>query len=358
MKNLLVGTISLLLVNIACTSENGTKDSIPELVKVDSLVLQPDSLHLFGMFYEDFKINTQGNKLAFYDRIKEKVFVFDRKGQFKQVYGENNKGPNGILNVAGYDFISSGNIAILDMRQQLLKIFGQNGEVIKSSPVFEDEKFFYSGSEFLIYKDEIYLPIVDGNFYNNPNPDSSSLIGKLDLNGNFIKTFGKYDPFLGIDNQYMLDNNFDITNTGIIYTNLSSSYNIRYYDLNDYSYLGSFGVQFPSFSLPKKEVKLNLPISEINKRMTGTSTTYSIHSTENYFVQHVQVLTEEWFENVNNEDKDNLLVLYDMETKELLGEIHTSYTLGTVHKNQLYMIEDFNPDNYTIGIYELVTKEQ
>ncbi|MDR9419072.1 hypothetical protein [Gracilimonas sp.] len=309
MKNLLVGTVILLIVGTACNSENGVKETLPKLVKVDSLILQPDSQHLFGMFYEDFKINEQGNNLAFYDRIKEKVFVFDRKGRFVQVYGENNKGPNGILNVAGYDFISNGNIAILDMQQRLLKIFDQNGEVIKSSPVFEDEKFFYSGLEFLIYKDEIYLPIIDSKYYNNPNPDSSSLIGKLDLNGNFTKTFGKYDPFLSTDNQYMLDSNFDITNAGIIYTNLSSSYGIRYYDLNDYSYLGSFGVQFPSFSLPKKEVKLNLPISEITKRMTGASTTYSIHSTENYFVQHVQVLTEEWFENVNNENKENLLVL-------------------------------------------------
>lgn len=347
-----------MLISIACTSENGAKETSPELIKVDSLVLQPDSLHLFGMFYEDFKINKEGNNLAFYDRIKEKVFVFDRQGRFKQVYGENNKGPNGILNVTGYDFTSNGNIAILDLRQSLLKIFDQNGEVIKSSSVFEDEKFFYSGSEFLIYNDEIYLPIVDGKYYNNPNPDSSSLIGKLDLNGNFIKTFGKYDPFLAIDNQYMLNNNFDITNAGIIYTNLSSSYNIRYYDLNEYNYLGTFGVQFPSFSLPKKDVKLNLPISEINKRMTGTSVTYSIHSTEEHFIQHVQVLTKEWFENVNNEDKDNLLVLYDMETKEFLREIHTPYTLGAVYENQLYMIEDYNPDNYTIGVYELVEKEQ
>ncbi|MDR9419071.1 hypothetical protein [Gracilimonas sp.] len=46
-----------------------------------------------------------------------------------------------------------------------------------------------------------------------------------------------------------------------------------------------------------------------------------------------------------------------METKEFLGEIHTPYTLGTVHKNQLYMIEDFNPDNFILGIYELVENE-
>ncbi|MDR9419070.1 6-bladed beta-propeller [Gracilimonas sp.] len=347
----------LLIFSLACSSDKMETRSTIELVKVDSLTLKPDSLNLFGTFYENFKINRTGDKLAFYDRVKDKVFVFDEEGDFIQAIGEYHKGPKGIISVNGYDFTSDDKMVIMDLRQRLLKIFDLNGEVIKSSAVFESDKVFVPGGRvFYIHDDAIYLPIIQMKFVNDP--DSSDLIGKMNYDGSIIKTFGKYDPFVNEDLQYSMNNKFSISEDGIVYTILRSSYKIRLFDLQGQNYLGSFGIEFPSFSLPQKEILGQLSIPEINKRSIGTTTTNSIHSTENYFIQHVQVLTKEWFENVNYEDKDNLLVLYDMETKEFMREIHTPHTLGAVYENQLYMIEDFNPDNYTIGIYELVEKER
>lgn len=354
MKRRSFSLIVLLLIFIASACDS-KKKILLELKKVDSLVLRPDTTDLFGSFYEDFRINKNGSKLAFYDRVKEKVFVFDHQGEFIKSYGENNKGPKGIISVDGYDFNSSDEVVILDLRQGLLKVFEPSGEIVKSSIVFEDESYFLSGFGFYMHNDTIYLPILEGKYGNQP--DSSALVGKMDLDGKFSDVFGNIDPFLNDDNQYVLDNVFDITSNGIIHTNLTSSFRIQSYDINKGNYIGIFGVRFPSFSLPRQEVSLELSIPEINERMTGSSVTNSIHSTEEYFIQHVQVLTKEWFENVNYEDKDNFLVIYDMQTKEFLGEIHTDHTLGAVHKNKLYMIEDFNPDNYTIGIYELVESE-
>lgn len=347
--------IFLILLSFACTFEEGVNKKSLNLEKIDSFVLKPDSLNLFGLFEENFKIYRQGDMIAFSDRIKEKVFLFDDEGNFIQVYGENNKGPNGIISVDGYDFDGEGNIVILDLNQSLLKTFDRDGTVIKSSSVFENEEFFLAGSEFIIQEDAIYVPILEGLYANSP--DSSNLIGKMDLDGNFVDTFGSFDPFLNDDKQYMMENMFEISDNGIIYTNLSSSYRINSYRLNDNNHIESFGTKYPSFSLPQEDVKLNLPIPEINRRMTGVTVTNSIHSTSNYFIQHVQFLTEKWFKNVNFEDKYNLLVLYDIGTKEFIGEIHINGTLGEVHENQLYMIEDFNPDNYTIGVYELVDRE-
>ncbi|MEX0722587.1 MAG: hypothetical protein WD053_01850 [Gracilimonas sp.] len=346
--------VSVALLTFACTSEQGADTRSIHLEEQNSFVLKPDSLNLFGSFDENFKINKKGDKVAFSDRIKEKVFVFDDEGNFVQVYGENNKGPNGIISVDGYDFARDGRMVILDLKQSLLKIFDSNGTVIKSSSVFENTEFYLAGSDFILYEDVIYLPILEGRYANSP--DSSNLIGKMDLDGNFVDSFGSFDPFLNEDKQYLMENMFEISESGIIYTNLSSSYRINSYQINNNSYIESFGTEYPSFSLPQKDVKFNLSIPEINNRMTGVSLTNSIHSTSDYFIKHVQILTEEWFKNVNSEDKYNFLVIYDLETKEFLGEINIHGTLGAVHENQLYIIEDFNPDNYTVGIYELVEK--
>ncbi len=180
----------------------------------------------------------------------------------------------------------------------------------------------------------------------------------MNLDGEIISTFGHYDPFLNEDNVYSLLSYFYLDGErSIIYTVLESSYKIYTYDLKNQTYLNEFGIEFPSFSLPKQEISSQLSIPEINRRSIGNTVTNSIHAAESYFIQHVQVLTKEWFNNVNYEDKDNFLVLYDLESKSFLGEIHTDHTLGAVHNNQLYMIESFDPDNYTIGIYELAEKK-
>ncbi len=357
MKTIICTIIGLCVFAGACSTKKDVETAGIELVKVDSLVLKPDTSNLFGTFYENFKINDTGEKLAFYDRIKEKVFVFDRQGNLIQAIGEYGKGPKGIISVNGYDFTSTDQIVIMDLRQRLLKVFGVDGEIVKTSPVFENDKIFVPGGRvFHVYNDTIYLPIIYIKYANHP--DSSDLIGKMNLNGEIVATFGSYDAFVNEDNQYSLISKFDIDSNGkIIYTVLKSSYKINSYHLRDQVFKGEFGIQFPSFSMPGKKIPAQLSIPEINKRSTGITTTSSIHATEKYFIQNIQVLTKEWFETVNYADKGNFLVLYDMKTKAFLGEIHIPHTLGAVHDDQLYMIEDFNPDNYTIGIYELVEKK-
>ncbi|MDR9416640.1 MAG: 6-bladed beta-propeller [Gracilimonas sp.] len=337
-----------------------TKDHLPNDQKrlglkfFDSITLA-HSEPLFGKFYEKFKITKDGKYWVFADKMREKIFVFTNKGKFVNTIGKSGQGPEGIERIAGYDINSKNEIFIYDSSQRMLKVFSINGELLKSNNFLDQVTFGITPMEMYWYQDKILATIIENSYMFDPS--NSKLLAKIDTKGRIDTLFGSFDSFIKQNNSYSFFNKMMIdTVQGTVYTNLVSSPFFQKFDLDTYERTQYLGEKFEKFRLPDREINANVSIQEINKRLENTTHVVSIYLINDYLVQHYQNLTKEWFQTTDYSMKENFLIVYERENYDLISEIDTDYTLGAVHDNKLYFIEDFNPDNYTIGIYELVNE--
>lgn len=342
---------------ISCSSETRTDLNTSEifLVKTDSIILdQADPL--YGKFYEHFKISNSGDVWVFADRLQEKLFVFNKIGEFLTVIGERGKGPKEIMRIAGFDINSKNEVWVYDSSQRMLKIFDLKGNLLHSSSFLDNVQFGTTPFAMQSYRDRILTAIIENQYMFEPS--ESKLLAMITVDGKVDTLFGKFDPFTKHDNNYNFFNEIAIDeNSEEAYVNLVSSPHIQSYNLTDFNKETYFGESSQSFSIPEKEIHSRLPITEVTKRATNTSHVAGLFLTDKYIIQHLQILTEEWFELTDYSLKKNILVVYDKNTRKFIKEISTPYTLGAVKNNRLYFIEDFNPDKYSIGVYEFIERK-
>ncbi len=345
----------LLAFVLSCTPKNEErKNSNLQLVKIDSVKLeQPDVL--FGKFGEEMKVTEDGAYLLLAERIKNQVYVFNADGSFYKTIGERGRGPEGILKVYGFDVNSRKEILILDSKQWLLKVFDIEGNLIRSSSFFEEVPIQPSPGAILWHRDKFIVSILEKRFIQNP--ENSKLIAIVGDDGNPLKVLGKHDPFTAKDNQSSFFSAIALDKTtGKVYSNLRSSPYYQIHDLATGEKISYNGELNDGFKLLGKEIALHTPVNSKIKKLANTTGVPKIYLTDQFVIQHRQTLTSEWFKTAQYEDKRNSLAFYDKQTNEFIQETIVQGTPTAVHENKIYMIEDFNPNNYTIGIYELVER--
>lgn len=348
-KTILIFT-SLLLLTSTCNKGKTNKTSI-DLVRIDSVSFSAGE-KLFGKFFEQIKITNDQEYLAFAERIKNQVFIFNSKGNLHGVIGESGKGPKGIVQIYGFGFNNSNQVYILDSGQWLLKVFDLKGNLIYSTPFFEEVTLQPSPFSISWYKGGFVVPIFEKKYIKKP--EKSDLIALVNKNGIPIKTIGTQDPFTSKDNRtsFFSEMALDSVND-LAYSNLQSSPYYQIHDLRSGEKVGMGGKVTKNFNLVEEEIKANSTIQTKKSGLEETSVNRRIFLTNEYVIQQRQTLTKEWFETSQYNSKKNYLVFYSKETNEFLGEISVPFTPIGEHGSKLYLVEDFNPDNYKIGIFEI-----
>lgn len=351
-----VTLVGIIYILPACYSnkESRIEKSSLELVKVDSVTLKQGG-KLFGEFFEQLKITSDGKYYLFSERIKNQIFVFKSTGSFYTTIGEEGRGPKGLLEVTGYDINKYNEVLVFDSSQRMLKVFGLEGNLLKSTKILEGVTYNPTANNILWYNDKILATVYDTEV--GLETHKSKLIGLINIDGSLNTVFGRFDSFSKQDNQLAFNTLIALDEKNdLAYSNLQTSPYFQVYDLASKKRILYGGHQTKSFNIPSKEINPHMPLSKKFELSENTSGIMHIFLTDHYFVQHMQILTEEWFKTVDYTKKKNVLVVYDRETNEFVEEIPVKHTLCAVQNNKLYLIEDFAPDNYTIGIYELVSE--
>lgn len=353
MKVSLYFTFLISLLSASCSEKergNNVQRNI-ELIKQKSVTLELSD-PLFGKFYEEFRITEDSEKWIFADKISDRVYVYNHDGSFLNTIGDRGKGPRGIVRVGGFDVNDDSKVFVYDPSQRMIKIFSIDDSLSHSSQFLKGAEFGSTPFEITWYKDRILTTIIENEHIYEPA--QSKLLSVVTTDGIVDTLFGTFDPFAKEDNSYVFFNELTIDHhSGLVYTNLRMSPNIQVFDPETKNRVDYISADLKSFVLPDQEITPHLSIPEINKRSVNTTLVANVFLTEKYIVQHIQVLTDEWYKTADYSEKDNILAIYDRQNHHLVDELNTDYTLGAVQDNKLYFIEDFNPDNYTIGIYKL-----
>lgn len=341
---------------ISCESDKSNEPFVLEFKKIESITLEQTE-PLFGKFFEQLVISNDGNFLLFSERIKKQIFVYKFDGNLFSVIGESGRGPSGILEIIGYDINDNGEVLIYDALQRMLKIFDIDGNLLRSVSFLENETINPTANNLNWYNNQVVTTIYDTKIPFNVT-HKSSLVALIDTNGSLDKVFGKFDPFSQKDNKLTFNTVSSLDDrSGLLYTNLQTSPYVYVYSLETQKLVEKGGIQTENFKLPKKEITAYQPISQKFKLATNTSAIAHIFNTDRYVIQHMQILTNEWFKSMDYSAKKNFLNFYDKENLDFLKEIPVSFTPIGEHNNAIYVIEEFNPDNYTIGVYEIIEAE-
>jgi len=324
------------------------------LEQTDTIVLNAGD-HLFGKFREGLRVDSSGEILSFADDGNQLIYLFSRQGDLMNVIGGTGSGPEEFLQISGY-FVENDRLVVVDESQFIVKVFHIDGTLMNTFSLFENQNMYINSRDIFVDEDTLYIQILESDkFHDRTN---SKLIARYDLStATLIDLIGQYEPFLDEANSYLTLHNFTVdTNSNQLISTLVSSPRIQVFDLQTSDKVSHF-VSTSSFWKNREEkIDPGMPRREIIRRDTDTSYSTGIFVTDSYILNHIQTLTDAWMKTSDYLSKENYVSVYNSTDSEYYGTAELPGTLGDVHQEQLYIIEDFNPDKFTIGVYEIARK--
>lgn len=327
------------------------------LERVDELILSNPSgdQHAIGKLRFKFVSNKDNSLFAFYDEIKRRFLITDKKGVIQSILSGKGKGPGEIVKAGGYNFDEQNRLIVFDQGQMRITIFNLNGKVIKNAEIENTDYSMGGARELYAFEGRIYSDIIDKTFLGDlKEAGKSELVGVYNYDGKLVDTIGKYDPSVKEAKSYLIFPiiHVDFENRLLVSAH-SNSFRIQMYNLNTQNRVTWFGAKTPHFKESDEYISPYLPRHEIIKKSIGVSASAGIYLLSNYVVLYFENLTKSFFETSYFNDKESYMSIYDKKSYDCYGEIALPYVLGNISGDKFYLIEDDNPANYTIGIYEL-----
>lgn len=322
-----------------------------ELVKVDSIVLDPGD-QMIGRFLEYMRVNDEGTVLLFADLMNQQLFLFNRQGKLINTIGSEGSGPEEFLQIISFD-VDDGRVVVADESLYVVKIFSLEGELLNSFRLFEGEDLVITSFDTHVADRWLYVPVVELKYSNEKS--KSAIVAKIDLNtGGVAGLIGKYDPYVKVSNHYHNIQRFaiDEKNQQII-TSPNKSPRIQIIDLASDMRIKYFFAETPDWQPLREKVEAMMTRQQIREMTRGSSHVNNISTNERFIFQSFQTLTKQFQETKDPLAKKNMMALYNRNGEAFYGTVELPGLLGAVHGDQLFIIENVNPDQYTIGIYEI-----
>lgn len=358
----------ILLVITSCSESNGSSfyespfiEQELSLKKVDEIILQSVfvSGHTIGRLRFTFATSRDGSLHAFYDEAKKQFIISDNEGVIQKIISNEGKGPGEIVKAGGFNFDEQNNLVVYDQNQRMIKVFNMEGEVVNYSKVGKSN-YPIASRKLQIYDKKIFASTMDlrllgGDF--REKATKSKLTAVYNYNGELIDTLGTYDPTVKDAKSYNIFPTININSTkGYLLSSHFNNYRIQIYDFTSKKRIAWFGRKTHSFKEKDEYISPYIPIEKIKEKSAGRSTAVSVHSLTDYVVLYFETLTKAFFKTNNFNEKLPYIVIYDNKSYACYGEIALPYVLGNVVNDKFYLIEDDNPDHFTVGIYELTEK--
>ena len=176
----------------SCASEGIT------LTELDSFLLNPGE-QLIGRFRE--KMHVTDELLLFIENRDQQIWMFDHSGELVGIIGGRGRGPEEFTQISGVFVDEKNRIIVTDGRQNLVKIFDLNGELINTFSLFDDEELYISSRDIHVHDDILYLQVAEAEYLAEIH--KSRLIARYDLSGAFIDLIGRTDPSIEESNHYL-----------------------------------------------------------------------------------------------------------------------------------------------------------
>jgi len=341
--------------NISEFQESEVSKKNIELKLHDRITLSvPDSVVIAAPNYT-FEMDRNGERMAFFDVMTYRFLIFDKDGKFLHSLGRDGRGPEEFMMVYSYAFDEKGNFIVYDDGLKMLKIFDDTYQIQNSISIKNDE--YYFASHKLFAEDGFILTgILETKFAGPSRKDEvwkSRIVSQLTYDGAGGEVFGIYDPYL---KQIVPSTYRPVLFMGdeMLYTSHSNSYRIQVFNLDSKKREHYFGYRSENFGHLEEEIDPREPLETRFRKGFEESSTRMIHADDDYVYHYFINGTEQWLEAKDLSALKNHLVVYDKLNRQFIGEIVLPHRLSYARDNRFYLLENEDPDQFTIGIYEVV----
>lgn len=330
-----------------------------DLLKVDEVQIdtKSDEVEVARLKWR-IETNESGSKYVFHDLVLAKFIVINSDGEILSQFGGKGRGPTEFLQVLSYTVDENERVIAFDESQKLIKIFTIDGALVNTFQVLSNENLSETGL-FLEARDGvIYMGILENRYLASGEQWKSNLIAKYDYQGNFLGFIGRYDKGIKDSNFYghgvVFGINFD---TGKLYSTHMDMNSIQVYDIKSGERENYFIYDETHFQSSKREIRVNMNPGVRNELLATQSITRGLISTDTHLLHTYQNSSVDWYTTRDPDELTNYLTIYDGSRNNFLDEIEIPGNLAGSFNNQLFVIEDTNPDNFTFGVYELSTQQ-
>lgn len=317
-------------------------------------ILFDDTLNI-GRLRPLFKTDEIGTKYAFLDEIFQRVLVSDSLGNVKYTIGRKGNGPKEFVKISGFEIDGNEDLVIYDGTQFIAKFFDKHGALVRSFEI-NPPNLAVTYDALITYKGRLFFGALERGYWSDfSTAGKSKNIVEYDYSGSFKDSFGNYDSLTNRIMDYEIFARISVDREkNRLYTVRTNGYVIEGWDITTKQRVQVINQKPNYFTYPNKEIRPDLPISEKKRRAIGATGASTLFVSKNYIYLYNQKVTEEWIFSTDRDfsKKNHHLAVYSKEG-QLLAEIHLDHVLGNIVNDNLHVIENDNPDDYTIGVYAL-----
>ncbi len=331
-----------------------TKEGSLELLKVREFVLTSDEFNIGVIEPPTLILERNGDmKILFRDTGLNQILIADSTGFVHQAIGKAGDGPKEFRHITSFG-VDNDTIVVRDGVLDMVKKFDFDGELVNSYQGILKDKLW--GRSKLVYFEhgKLILGVQEAEKSSASNHWESRTIAIYDRLGNLDRLFGEYDSSLIKSHELYNALNSILVHEGFIYTTHRTSPIIQKFDLETGERVSRFGVLSKNYKVSDERPNVTDPREVKNKINVKFSAVGQSFITNDYFAFYFHRLTEKYFELRNPNDQEHFLNLFD-NREEFIGEIALPFQpMAMDSSNKLYLLEDDNPDNVLIGVYEIV----
>jgi len=357
--NKLILRILLIFLFTAC-EKNSESEEIKqvEITKKSQIILNSEEFNIGRiespmLFYS----NRDSKKLVFYDSGLNQVLVSDTLGTILNRIGQAGSGPEEFRHITSFG-IDADTIIVLDSNLDKMKQFSINGDFFGMYNGTLEDGIWPRSNRIYAFQENYFLGIQEANKSSSSNHWESKVIAIYNKSGHFHDFFGDFDEdLIGSHQLYNYANISSSSGQKFLYTTHRTSPTIQKYNLKERKFVSRFGKKSGSFRTSEERPSLTAPREVKNKANVKYSFVGDSFVSDKYFAFYFFNFTEKYYQLRNPNDKEHFLHLYDIENDSLLGEIKLPFLpLGIDNQSNLYLMEDDNPDNVKLGVYEINIK--
>lgn len=301
-------------------------------------------------------LNQEEKRLAWVNEDKNEVFITDINGKYICKFGSQGRGPKEFLEITSVGFGSENNIFVYDAKLDLFKKFNDQCKFFEIYEGVLERGIWLLSRKLTMYDNRFYLGIEEQDKSNASNFWKSKTIGAFTNEMELKNSFGVFDSLL-IDGNYLYSYPMVTLDrkTGLIYTTHRTLPIVQVFNPENELREGRFGFYSSSFLVASETPSLSDPIRvRREKNLEQSFVEESFVSDEHFFLQYTQ-LTEDLLVYGDPTLRKAYLNIFEKEKPHaFLGEISLEFVPLTItSKGKIFLLEDNNPENFRVGVYEL-----
>ncbi|NBC26169.1 MAG: 6-bladed beta-propeller [Bacteroidetes bacterium] len=333
--------------------------------KISDFKIKPDSGLRLGSIRDLVAVSANDSLLMWVNTMQNQLFLTDTQGNVVDFFGREGAGPGEFRDITAFGFYGSDNVAVYDWKLDLIKIFDFQGNLIEERPgLLEMDLWIRSGRIFNSNDNLLFgvqQAVGQGDIWD------TSVVASLAPSGELHSLFGGYGNDL--KERKLFYNHPDFTHqrdTERVFITYSSYHIIEVASADSGKTIQRFGVVSENFKYAKDQVVQTDSREERDEKNLNQSNVGPPFVSERYLFFNFHNFTEEFFESIDRQVKkydpnlrENYFAVYDNSPPfAFYGEIQLPYApLGVSSKGDIYLLENDNPDQFSVGVYRMKFEE-